>query len=229
MAAQSKSILIISIDLKEQEMLEDYSKQMSASGKFQMPTVQTTGSFGQDAAWWSKNSPDLLIVNLPEEAFLQNQFLLKLKNDVPKTIPLLLTCDVISSGIMQMTSIFSKVRIVKTPLEHESFFRGLSDLFASFQPGRQQAAPRFPTNQVATVTKDDVATKMTVVLKNMSNSGAYFETKTNELNLAIGQLVSIQIQIAGVREYTFGAKVVWYKALENGEFGFGVTFTDPQS
>ena len=65
-------------------------------------------------------------------------------------------------------------------------------------------------------------------LRNISNSGAYFESDENPLSLALEHLVKIQVAIPGIRDYCFEAKVVWVKRLELGGFGFGVTFTEEE-
>ena len=228
METKAKAILIISVNLNEQLMIEDYSKQMKATSKFLIPKIRTTASFGQEASWWEKNAPDILVVSLPEDSFLQSQFILKLRTDVPKHIPLLLTCEVITTGIMQLTTVFSKIRIVRGPEDAEKFFTGLHELFAQYSPGRQQVAPRFPTNQAGKLTRSDSSEEVPIILKNMSSTGLYFEVVNDPLELGINQTVKIQVEIPGIRDYAFEGKIIWRKNLELNRIGFGLRFLDKE-
>jgi hypothetical protein len=216
-----KRVLIISTSSNEQDMLEEVNNTQ--------PTpwiLETIGSFGQNAEWWSKNAPDALILKLPTDEFLQNFFFSKLRADVGKHIPLLFVCETISASLMQTTTEFAKVRILKMPVNAFELFRTTGELLASYEPGHQQASPRYMTNQKVTVTSDFRTGKLQGTMKNLSISGAFFEAEKNAMGIKNGDLVRIQILVPGVKEYVFDAKIVWVRETEGMPIGFGCTFVD---
>lgn len=218
-----KKVLIISTSYDEQKMIEEVASQQQ-SVSFQ---IETTGSFGQKPEWWAQQAPDVVLIKLPSDEFLQNFFFAKLKTDIPKTVSLLFICDSISAALMQMTTLFQKVRILKSPIESFDLFRALNELLADYEPGRQQASPRYMTNQAIIVSSDFKTGKLDALMKNLSISGAFFESKDNSMGLANGDLIRIQIIIPGMKEYVFDAKIVWVRANQPGQAnGFGCTFID---
>jgi hypothetical protein len=219
-----KRILIISTSLDEQKMLEEVLNNQ--------PTlkwsIETTGTFGQNAQWWDLNAPSLLIIRLPTDEFLQNFFFAKLRTDVSKKIPLLFICESITSVLMQLTTEYAKVRILKSPMDAFELFRTASDLLAEYEPGRQQASPRYMTNQKITVTSDFRPGKFEGVMRNLSISGAFFEADKNPMGVKNGDLVKIQIVVPGIKEYIFDAKIVWLQEISGKPVGFGCTFVDKE-
>jgi len=189
--------------------------------------LETTGSFGQKPEWWAQNAPDALVIKLPADDFLQGFFFSKLKSDVPKAVSLLFICETVSAGLMQMTTHFQKVRIMKSPVEAFDLYRSLGDLLADYHPGKQQASPRYMTNQSIIVSSDSKKGQLEAKMGNLSISGAFFEVNQNTMGLANGDLIRIQIVIPGLKEYVFDAKIVWVRGNQPDQpQGFGCTFVD---
>lgn len=217
-----KKILIISTSYDEQKMIQETARILGQDP----PEIKTTASLGQDAIWWKENLPEILVIRLPKDPYLQSQFFSKLRIHVPKECPLVLICDAILPGLMQISTIFPKVRIMKAPVDAAELFRGMEDLTQARPAGQQQASPRYLTNQRAVVYSSTSPENMEAVLKNLSATGAYFEAEKNSLGLKKEDLIRIQIVITGLRDYTFNCRVVWVRKLEGDRIGVGVGFVD---
>ncbi|GIL16727.1 MAG: hypothetical protein BroJett040_04780 [Oligoflexia bacterium] len=218
-----KKVLIISTSLEEQEKLEEVSK-VHSPGAFQF---QTTGSFGQAPEWWTQHLYDLVIIYLPADPVLQTYFFTKLRKDVPQDQALLLICPAISTAIMQLSQVFKKIKILKTPMSSFELYRGVVDVTTEYVPGKIQAQPRYLTDQEVVVSSDFKPGKIKARMKNMSVSGAFFESEDRDLQLDVDDLIRIQISVPNKKEYVFDAKVVWRKPQKVGyNIGYGVTFVD---
>ncbi len=221
-----KKILIISISKDEQKHLEDALKR-SLDKNY---VFETTASFGQEASWWTENSPDCLVLSLPPDDLMQGYFLTKLRNDVPRSLPILILCNSVSASLMQLSQIFSKVRLLKTPADGPSMLKSISDLITDWE-GKQQVHPRYLTDQEVLVFQEGEGQKSSAKMKNLSISGAYFEVDNSLDVFSAGSFIKINIAVGSpAKEYTFDAKVVWVKPIEGKKqsHGYGVAFTNKE-
>lgn len=221
-----KKVLIVSPSFDEQKMIEEVAQHHNPGGL----SIETTASFGQDGEWWTANMPNALIVHLPEDDLLQGYYFTKLRRDIPRTQPIIFLCSTISSALMQMSLNFGKVRMIKTPVEGFSLYRALIDLLREFEPGRNQGNPRYLTDQAVEVLSDFREGRILARMKNLSLSGAYFESAQRDFELAPGDFVKMSVNIGQPqRQYIFDAKVVWTKPQQTpGVIGYGVTFIDKE-
>lgn len=219
-----KRILIISTSSAEQKMIEEVV-QFHSPGSL---TIETTGSFGQDITYWTTQAPDVLILQIPRDDLLQGYFFTKLRKDVPPQQPIIFLCDTISQNLMQLSMHFSKVRMLKSPVDGFALYRGLIDLLQDFQKG-QQAHPRYLTDQTIEIHSDITNAKTTGIMKNLSMSGAYFESKLENFPLAAGDFVKMSVFLGTpAKQYIFDVRVVWCKPQESGMTGCGVTFVNKE-
>lgn len=183
----------------------------------------TTASFGQDMGWWTTSSPDCLVLCLPPDDLMQGYFLTKLRNDVPRALPLLILSQSISAAMMSLSQIFTRVRLLKAPAEGHLVVRNLVELLTHWEPGKQQAHPRYMTDQIV-VLNNDYQGRM----KNLSLSGAYVESENVDLAVKSGDLIKMKIQAGNPpKDYVFDARVVWSKPLQTGTGNcFGVAFVN---
>lgn len=116
--------------------------------------------------------------------------------------------------MMQLSLHFSKVRMLKAPVEGNVLYRNVMDLTQEYEEGRKQVHPRYLTNQAIEVRSDMYEGAMKAVMKNLSVSGAYFETLEEGFKIAAGDFVRLSVQIGTpLKLYVFDVKVVW--AAEN--------------
>lgn len=219
-----KKVLIISTSLDEQKTIEEVAKHHNPDGL----AIETTASFGQEAAWWIVNAPNVLVINIPEDDLLQGYFFTKLRKDIPTTQPLIILCSTISAPLMQLSQTFSKVRMIKTPYQGFFLYRTLIDLIKDYTPEQQQMQPRYLTNHPVEVLSDFAQGKVTADLKNLSLSGAYFESTSTEFPIKPGDFVKLSVALGQAsKQYLFDAKVVWSRPqAEVGVVGYGVAFMD---
>ena len=190
-------------------------------------SVEVTGSFGQDAAWWAQNHPDVLIITIPSDPFFQNFFLAKLKKDLPKDINVIALSDSISSDLMKLGDAFQKVRILKTPIEPFYLYRTIVDLTTEYQEGQIQIHPRYLTNQQIEINSESKKGKLTGLMKNLSAGGAYLESTSGDLELNTSDFARVRILIGDpVRHYDFDVRIVWVKRVLPNQRGFGVAFVN---
>jgi hypothetical protein len=219
-----KRVLIISTSLLEQELVEEVAKNQKGGPQFDF---KTTASFGQDADWWNNSKVDLLILNLPEDEMLQLYYVTKMKRDLPRTIPLILITPNISQSLLQMTPLFSKVRILKSPLNAFYLYRAVIDITTEWKPGHQQIHPRYMTEQEIRVSLPDSKNSAKARLLNLSVGGAYFETSDTTLALKPTDVVKIEIDVPKKSKYEFEARIIWSKPVgKKGIVGFGCSFVD---
>ena len=95
-----------------EEVARHHSVQPNSPEAFQ---IETTASFGQDAFWWASQAPDLLVLSLPSEPLLQNYFFAKLRKVVPKSQSMILISAAITQDLIQISSEFARVRMLKSP------------------------------------------------------------------------------------------------------------------
>lgn len=214
-------VLIVSTSFDEQKKLEEVYVHHN-TGQF---TFETTASFGQDASWWALQSPVALILVLPDDEQLLNFYLEKLGKDVPRTTKILFLASNITPGLMKVTGLFSKIRIIKTPVQSFFLYRSLVDLTTEFPTGKAQIHPRYLTDQSVQVTSDIRAKSAVGQMKNLSIGGMYFELNEQIPTFQKGDLVRVGVGLAGLRSYEFDCKVVWTRTSPNQEAtGYGCTF-----
>ena len=190
-------------------------------------SVEVTGSFGQDPAWWVQNHPDVLIITIPSDPFFQNFFLAKLKRDLPKDINVIALSDSISSDLMKLGDAFQKVRILKAPTEPFYLYRTIIDLMTEYKEGQVQIHPRYLTNQKIEINSESKSGKITGLMKNLSAGGAYLESVNGDLELNTSDFAKVRILIGEpVRHYDFDVRIVWVKRVLANQRGFGVAFVN---
>jgi hypothetical protein len=220
-----KSVLIISTTRDEQTKLEEVARFHDS----QQISIETTGSFGQDITFWTSQAPDVLILSLPEDDFLQGYFFTKLRKDVPSTQPLICLCSVISAPLMQLSLQFSKIRMLKAPVEGFTLYRAVIDLLQDYKGNKRQVHPRYLTEQPIEIRSDFNPGVLRGNMKNLSMSGAYFESSDLAWELKAGDFVKITVlPSAQSKQYTFDVKIVWCKDQDAGNRGFGVTFVNKE-
>lgn len=192
--------------------------------------IETTASFAHDVSFWKTNPPDAAVFYLPEDDILQNFFFAKLKKDVPADQPVLFLCNSISANLMQTSMGFSKVRMQKMPADSFALYRAVLDLVRDYEPGQQQVHPRYLTDQEVEVLSDYHEGKIRGKMRNLSLSGAYFESGHRDFEVRPGDLVKLSVQLGKPsKQYVFDAKVVWSKAhTQVGTMGYGVAFIDKE-
>lgn len=220
-----KKILIVSTSLEEQTIIEDIAQHHTPGGF----AVETTASFGQDALFWSTTPPDILIVNLPEDDLLQGYFFTKLRNDVKKTQAIVFLCAQISAALMQMSTLFLKARMLKTPVGGFFLYRTIFDLSQEYKEGQQQIHPRYLTDQSIEIQSDLFPEKLKAKMKNLSLGGIYIETDGETVKLAKGHFLQVTVFLGQPqKQYHFDAKIVWSSPRELGGMGYGVAFVNKE-
>ena len=221
-----KKILVVSTSTHEQAVIDEIAQHHNPGGL----NVETTGSFAQEATWWTTNAPDLLIIDLPDDDLLQGYFFTKLRTDVPKTQSIIFLCSAISAPLMAMSQTFAKVRILKSPLADFALYRTVVDVMTEYAVGKQQVHPRYLTNQSIEILSDYLDGKLLGQMKNLSMGGAYFESNDENLSIKPGDLVKVSILIGHAqKQYVFDAKVVWSKVQKDPKTtGYGITFVDKE-
>jgi hypothetical protein len=220
-----KRVLIISTSLEEQNKIQGIAQYQNPGAL----AIETTASFGQDITYWTTQAPDVLILQMPDDDLLQSYFFTKLRKDVSKNQPMIILCSTISSSLMQLSTEFSKVRMLKTPVEGFALYRGLIDLLADYKQGQRQVHPRYLTDQKIEIHSDFFDGRMTGQMKNLSLSGAYFESEDKTFEVQVGDFIKLSIFIGQPpKQYVFDVRVVWRKDQNSGAAGFGVTFVDKE-
>ncbi len=214
-------VLIVSTSFEEQKKFEEVYAHHN-TGQF---SFETTASFGQDAAWWALQAPTALVLALPDDEQLLNFYFEKLSKDVPRTTKILFLASNITPGLMKVSGLFSKIRIIKTPVQPFFLYRSLVDLTTEFAEGKAQVHPRYLTDQPVEVTSDLRSKTTSGQMKNLSIGGMYFELNEVIPSFQTGDLVRVAIGLKGLRAYEFDAKVVWCKSNHTMEAtGYGCTF-----
>lgn len=218
-----KRVLFISPDLIEQSAVQEAARTHEGGPVFD---IQTTASFGQEASWWAANPVDLLVLKLPDDEPLQAYFFVKLKADVPKSLPLVLLTKAVSQSLLQLSPHFAKVRIVKTPVSGFYLFRTMLDITTDWEPGKRQIHPRYVTEQPIRVSQIGNLEKTASIMRNLSVGGAYIEIPPKSAVYRSNDMIKIEISLPQGNFYEFDAKVVWAKVKEDGTHGYGCTFVD---
>ncbi len=216
-------VLIISTSFDEQSKIEEVAQYHNPGGL----AIETTASFAQDITYWTTQPPDVLVLQLPDDDLLQSYFFTKLRKDVPPNQAVVFLCSAISAPVMQLSTQFSKVRMLKSPIDGFALYRAVNDLLQKFKDGQKQIHPRYLTDQPVDIYSDHHEGKLQGVMKNLSLSGVYFESTGTEFEIKAGDLVKLSIFIGQpAKQYVFDVRVVWAKAQTNGANGYGVTFVD---
>lgn len=218
-----KRILIVSTSYDEQNKIEEVAQYHNPGGL----VLETTASFAQDITYWTTQAPDVLILHLPDDDLTQGFFFTKLRKDVPATQSIVFLCSQISASVMQLSTQFSKVRMLKTPVDGFALYRAVNDLLQKFKDGNKQIHPRYLTDQPVEIYSDKFDGKVMGTMKNLSLSGAYYESAGKEFEMKVGDLVKLSIVVnAPGKQYVFDARIVWAKEQGSGATGYGVTFVD---
>jgi len=218
-----KRVLIISTSYDEQNKIEEVAQYHNPGGL----VLETTASFAQDITFWTTQAPDVLVLHLPDDDLIQGFFFTKLRKDVPPTQAIVFLCSSISAAVMQLSTQFSKARMLKTPVDGFALYRALNDLLQKFKEGQKQIHPRYLTDQPVEIYSDQFDGKMQGVMKNLSLSGVYFESAGTEFDLKQGDLIKLSIFIGQpAKQYVFDVRIVWVKPQPNATIGYGVTFVD---
>lgn len=193
---------------------------------------ETTASFGQDLMWWTQHQLQALMIVLPDDE-LREHYFTKLKTEIPRSMRILFLCPTIGAGLMQVSRLFDRVRILKTPVHAFFLFRNLMDLIAEYPPDKSQRSPRYITDQTVFIAHEKNQRRLKAHMRNLSMSGMYFEIQEVVASLQNGDLITAEIDIQGVRTHHFHAKIVWCKRVteagrpesdEHDRFGYGCTF-----
>ncbi len=220
-----KRVLIISTSMEEQRKFEEVVSLHNPSGF----SIETTASFGQDSTFWTSQSPDILILNVPEDETLQEYFYIKLRRDVPGKQALIILCNSISTALTQLSVHFRKMRMLKTPVDGFSIFRAVNELLTEYREGQRQIHPRYLTEQAIQIQSDLHKGQVNGVMKNLSLSGAYFESSETTFEIKVGDFVKLSAMIGEpAKQYLFDVKVVWSKVQASGATGYGVTFVNKE-
>lgn len=210
--------------MQEQEWIQEAAQIHERGAEFEF---ETSASFGQAHEWFDQAGLSLIVLRLPEDEPLQTFFFMKLKKDVPKTMPLLLLSATITQPLLQLTHHFSKLRMLKLPVNPAFLYRAVLDITTEWEPGKQQVHPRYATEYEVEVRLPGDGARAPAMMKNMSLGGAFFELPdAGGLDLKPTDVVEISIRIPGADEYVFEARVVWLKPVAEGVTGYGCTFTD---
>ena len=69
--------------------------------------------------------------------------------------------------------------------------------------------------------------KVPALMKNLSVSGAYFETQEAKRDFPVESMVKIEIHLKESNVYEFDAKIVWSRVHDDGlTKGYGCAFVD---
>lgn len=220
-------VVLVDTSYEHQQGLEDVNE-THTSGQF---TFETTASFAQDAAFWA--GVDVLVLNVPDDPMIQGAFLDKLKAQVGTKTRVIILAPQLNPALLQISHHYPKVRLMKRPVTGYALYRALIDITTEYPLGRQQVHPRFLTDLAVEVVSDLKSVQRTARVKNLSISGAYFETDEVVPGFAKGDLVrlAIELPVAGAapKGYQFDARIVWLKALEEGRgTGYGCAFLNKE-
>lgn len=216
-------VVLVDTSYGHQEDLEDVNKTHN-SGQF---TFETTASFAQDAQFWA--AVDVLVLNVPDDGMIQNAFLEKLKANVPAKTKVVILAPAINPSLIQVSHNYPKVRLMKLPVTGYALLRVLVDLTTDYPRGQHQVHPRFLTDLEVAVVSDLKSVRSISRIKNMSISGAYFETVEAKPTFAKGDLVRLSIQLPQGKTYEFDARIVWVKDIAaDGVYGYGCVFLNKE-
>lgn len=217
-----KKVIIVATSFDEHELLSGVA-QHHAPGTYQF---EVTASFGQTSEWWKEKNPDLVILSLPEEEPYLSFFTNKLKNETDRQLKMLWITKDISTELMQLSTQFEKVRIMKRPLEDFSFYRAMVDLTADYEEGKLQTHPRYVTDQDVKVQKKPSKEIFIMRMKNLSRGGSFLEAQNQNPGFVLGDILEIEIFLEALgREYKFEGEVVWRQEATNSKkLGLGIRF-----
>lgn len=214
-------VLFVSPTTDEQKSIEDVARHHEKGKDLEL---YTTSSFGQTDDFWNEAQIDLIVVSLPEDKFLQSAFLLKIRNQYPQNKSLILISPEITEGQLNLSSIFRKLRLLKSPIDGFSLYRAILDLLTPWQEGKQQNHPRYLTDQKILISRLNDEKVVTGQLKNLSVGGAFFELADLSLGLQTADEVRIEIPVPERTQIQFQAKIVWSREMKQGRHGYGCLF-----
>ncbi len=217
-----KKVIIVATSFDEHELLSGVAQHHSP-GTYQF---EVTASFGQTPEWWKDKNPDLVILSLPEEDPYLSFFMSKLKNETHRELKMLWIAKDISTDLMQLSTQFDRVRIMKRPLEDFSFYRAMVDMTADYEEGKLQTHPRYVTDLDVKVQKKLSKETFIMRMKNLSRGGTFLEAQNQSLSMNMGDVLEIDIFLESLgREYKFEGEVVWrQEPTATRSLGLGVRF-----
>lgn len=221
-----KKILLISANLSLQNAIEEEARKNNLVGV----SLVTTDVFDQERSWWEANAPDLLVINFPADEVKQARYIMKIKKDIPNNLPLLLLSHSMSPDLIRLTMNFLRVRVIKSPFLPFAVLTAVKNLIETYEEGKQQAHPRYLTNQIIEVVKSEDEGKIKGKMKNLSLSGAYFESRDEHAEINPGDFAKMSIMIGEpLKYYSFDIRVVWKKPVTGSDItGYGVTFVNQE-
>lgn len=175
-------------------------------------TFETTVSFGQPAHFWFQSPPQVLILNMPEEPSMQAFYFEKLRSDLPVNLRIIFLCSAMTQGLMEASTLFERVRLIKTPVTGFFLFRALIDITTDYPPNEQQIHPRYLTDQSIKLHLVNGGPTIEAQMKNLSIGGSYFEIQEVTPSFSVEDTIRMTVELAGVRGYQFDARIVWRKA-----------------
>lgn len=223
-------VLIVSTSLQEQEMLQDVYSHHN-TGQF---TFETTASFGQPAHYWFQSAPQVLILNMPEDPSLQAYYFEKLRSDMPVSMRIIFLCAAMTQGLMEASTLFERVRLIKTPVTGFFLYRAMIDITTDYPPNQQQVNPRYLTDLPVLLRseREKGAPSIEAQMKNLSIGGAYFEVEETSPTFNVEEGIKMTVELAGIRSYQFDARIVWRKtetaADGRNKMGYGCAFLNKE-
>lgn len=196
-------------------------------------TFETTASFGQPAHYWFQSAPQVLVLNLPEDPSLQAYYFEKLRSDMPVSMRIIFLCSAMTQGLMEASTLFERVRLIKTPVTGFFLYRAVIDITTDYPPNQQQVHPRYLTDQNVLVRSNDGSgASLEAQMKNLSIGGAYFEIFESSPTFEIEESIKMTVELSGIRSYQFDARVIWRKsevAVDGkNKVGYGCAFANKE-
>lgn len=201
------------------------------SGQF---VFETTASFGQPAHFFFQSPPQVLILTMPEDPHLQSYYFEKLRADVPVNLRIIFLCSAMTQGLMEASTLFERVRLIKTPVTGFFLYRAVTDITTDYPPNEQQIHPRYLTDQPIRLHLISGGASVEAQMKNLSISGAYFEIEENHPSFKVEDMIRMTVELAGIRGYQFDARIVWRKPdikVDGGKnkMGYGCAFLNKEA
>lgn len=223
-------VLIVSTSLQEQELLQEVYSHHN-TGQF---SFETTASFGQPAHYWFQSPPQVLILNMPEDPGLQSYYFEKLRADMPVNMRIIFLCSAMTQGLMEASTLFERVRLIKTPVTGFFLYRAVIDITTDYPPNQQQLNPRYLTDQPVLIRSSDGGGGPSVEaqMKNLSIGGAFFELQESTPTFKVEENIKMTVELAGIRSYQFDARIVWRKldtSAERNKMGYGCAFLNKEA
>ena len=164
---------------------------------------------------------------------MQSFYFEKLRADVTVNLRIIFLCSAMTQGLMEASTLFERVRLIKTPVTGFFLFRALIDITTDYPPNEQQIHPRYLTDQTIKMHLASGGPTIEARMKNLSIGGAYFEIQESSPSFAIEDTVRMTIELIGIRGYQFDARIVWRKPDikvdgQKNVMGYGCAFLNKE-